>query len=289
MLWVTCCSDGTRPFRGIYHNPSKVVTPTIAAAKVAIRSARENTSLDIAVMYDGDSPEFLAFLKSHDVRCIQQRFSYADDPTFWPGNHDAFTAQWCCGAWMRTDIPSVFPEQEYVLYTDPDVVFNRDPAPLLEQVAPKIVAGVSYGKESKFPSVSGKGFINTGVLVINVKAWTKEFDAFIDTARKANWGETINFDEGVINRHFKGRIEFLRRTFNWRPWWGVFEAAPIVHYHGAKIKDLIEYTEWGIESPDLPGYCAGLWRVGGGGSPFAVDMTRDIARHYVDLYARYNY
>ena len=75
---------------------------------------------------------------------------------------------------------------------------------------------------------------------------------------------------------------------------GIFKAAPIVHYHGAKVAHLTEYLEWGIESPDLPGWARRLWQVGGSGcgqhaaESLAVDMTRDIARHYVSLYEKYS-
>jgi len=304
-----CCADGTRPFRGVCYNPQKIITPTVEMAMAAIQSARANTSLDIAVMYDGDAPEFLDFLAAHDVRCIQQRFSLADDPTFWPdpgaptpknprGLPLQFVAQSLCGTFMRFDVPGLFPEEDYILYTDTDVIFQRDPVPLLQVERPEFIAGVSYGKASCWPvgpKPQSRRYINAGVLLINVQAWIREFDALVATSKRFEWGSIgSGWNEGVINQHFDKRIKFLRRTFNWRPWMGVFEAAPIVHYHGARPAHLIEYLEWGIESPDLPGFVQRLWQAGGSGygqhaaeSP-AVDMTRDIARHYVNLYEEYS-
>lgn len=275
----------------------------------AVRSARANTSLDIAVMYDGDAPEFLDFLAAHDVRCIQQRFSLADDPTFWPdpaaptekhpgGVALGFVAQAICGTFMRFDVPSLFPEEDYILYTDTDVIFQRDPRPLLQAEHPDFIAGVSYGKSSCWPvgpKSWSRRYINAGVLLINVQAWMREFDALVDTSKRFEWGNIgSGWNESIINQHFDKRIKFLRRTFNWRPWMGVFEAAPIVHYHGARPAHLTEYLEWGIESPDLPGWARRLWQVGGSGygqhaaESLAVDMTRDIARYYVDLYKKYD-
>jgi len=268
----------------------------------AIRSARANTSLDIAVMYDGDAPEFLDFLAAHDVRCIQQRFSLADDPTFWPDPPDRLSFRRndraICGAFMPFDVPGLFLEEDYILYTDTDVIFQRDPASLLQVERPEFIAGVSYGKSSCWPvgpAPQSRPYINTGVLVINVQAWVQEFDALVDTSKRFEWGRTgREWNEGIINQHFDKRIKFLRRTFNWRPWMGVFEAAPIVHYHGARPEHLTEYLEWGIESPDLPSWARGLWQAGGSGygqhaeESCAVDMTRDIARYYVDLYKKYD-
>ena len=309
MLWVTCCADGTTSFRGECYNPSKQVTGVTAAAMAAIRSARANTSLDIAVVYDGDAPEFLDFLAAHDVHCIQHRFSHAADPTFWPDPSAAtelhpaglplrFIAQNLCGAFLRFDVPSLFSDQEYILYTDTDVIFQRDPVHVFHDVRPDaVIAGVSYGKASCYPvgpTPGSNDYINTGVLLFNVQAWLQEFDALVATARQLRWGSVVGgWDEGVINRHFGKRIQFLRRTFNWRPWWGVFEAAPIVHYHGARVAMLQEYLEWGIASPDLPKWVPNLWRAGGSGygqkaaGSRAVDMTRDIAQYYVDLYEKY--
>ena len=298
MLWVISFSDGTVPFRGVVGNPEKTLYRVTLNGMAAIRSARANTSLDIAVMYDGDAPEFLSFLKDQNVRCIQRRFTHAEDPQFFPDHpHQAGVGRHIAGMWMRTEIPLVFPEHEYVLYTDTDVIFTRDPVPQLEQVRPKFVAGCTEGACSMFPAgvesgsrdapwVLGAGFINTGVLVINTKAWADEYDAFVETSRSTGWGAEITADEGVINLHFKDRVEYLRRTFNWRPWWGIFEAAPIVHYHGSKVADLREYLEWGIDSPDLSHYCKHWWQPSF--SRFAVDMTRDIAQYYVDLYEKYN-
>ena len=303
MLWVMCCADGTRPFRGVCYNPRKTITSaSTRPAMAAVRSARANTSLDIAVMYDGDAPEFLDFLAAHDVRCIQQRFSLADDPTFWPDPPDRLSFRRndraICGAFMPFDVPGLFLEEDYILYTDTDVIFKRDPASLLQVERPEFIAGVSYGKSSCWPvgpAPQSRPYINTGVLVINVQAWVQEFDALVDTSKRFEWGRTgREWNEGIINQHFDKRIKFLRRTFNWRPWMGVFEAAPIVHYHGARPEHLTEYLEWGIESPDLPSWARGLWQAGGSGygqhaaESCGVDMTRDIARYYVDLYKKYD-
>jgi hypothetical protein len=260
-------------------------------------------------MYDGDAPEFLDFLAAHDVRCIQQRFSLADDPTFWPdpgafteknppGLSAQFVAQSICGAFMRFDMFGMFPEEDYILYADTDVIFQRDPAPLLQVERPEFIAGVSYGKSSCWPvgpKPQSRHYINSGVLLVNVQAWMKEYDAFLDTAKKFGWGNILaGWNEGILNQHFKGRIQFLRRTFNWRPWMGIFRAAPIVHYHGARVSMLKEYLEWGIDSPDLAPWVRRLWKKGGSGygqhaaESRAVDMTRDIARYYVDLYEKYS-
>lgn len=309
MLWVTCVADGTRPFRGVCYNPEKRITSHVAAAMAAVRSARANTSLDIAVMYDGDAPEFLDFLAAHDVRCIQRRFSHADDPTFWPdpgaptmthpgGVPLKFIANNLCGTFMRFDVPGLFPEQEHVLYTDNDVIFQRDPVPLLQTARPDFIAGVSYGMSSCYPvgpKPTIKAAINCGVLLINVQAWLQEFDALIATSKRFEWGSICHaWDEGIINRHFAKRIKFLRRTFSWRPWMGIFKAAPIVHYHGSRVAMLKGYLERGFESPGLPDWAKTLWNKLGDayGQPvaesLAVGMTRDIAQHYVDLYEKYS-
>ena len=200
---------------------------------------------------------------------------------------------------MRFDVPGLFPEQEYVLYTDIDVIFQRDPVPLLQTARPDFIAGVSYGRSSCCPvgpKPTIKADINAGVLLINVQAWLQEFDALIATSKRFEWGNICEaWDEGIINRHFAKRIKFLRRTFSWRPWMGIFKTAPIVHYHGVKPAHLIEYLARGINSPDLPTWAKTLWNKLGDayGQPvaesLAVGMTREIAQHYVDLYEKYRY
>tara|TARA_Y100001938_G_scaffold19058_2_gene23763 strand:- start:17328 stop:18473 length:1146 start_codon:yes stop_codon:yes gene_type:complete len=281
MLWVTAVSDGTLyPGRDLDND---IFNHARECAKVAVRSAVENTSFEVAVIYNGNSESFMKFLENQGALCIQSAFSHRDDPSFYP-DLSPFNRSKAAGAWIRTDLPLHFPDHKYVVYTDCDVVFCRDVAPVMQRLTPEYLSAVYWGA----PAYGVDDYFNTGVMVVNIENFAKEREGLYETSRREEWGGIrIANDEGCLNLHFDGRVDPMHKALNWRPWWGIYPSAGIVHYHGSKIEQLVEYLEWGTSSPDLPDYCRGLWRKGGGACPDAVEMTPAIASHYVKLYEKY--
>lgn len=52
-------------------------------------------------------------------------------------------------------------------------------------------------------------------MYMNVSAMLAERDAMLATADKHGWA-TISFDQGLMNIHFKGRVDYLPDEFNWK-------------------------------------------------------------------------
>ncbi|MCF3651818.1 hypothetical protein [Synoicihabitans lomoniglobus] len=193
--------------------------------QVAVHSARTRTSLQPVCLYDGNDNQLTAWLEATGVRIIRRR---------------TFLYQWVTelgpiprGAYLRLEIPAICQEQgwddTYVLYTDCDVVFRRDPAPLLRPLEPKFFAAAPESDRTDFDR------FNSGVMWINVAGLAAEHPA-LQTTIRAHLAEAIAppYDQAALQRHFRGRTDPLPLELNWKPYWGDQADAAILHFHGPK-------------------------------------------------------
>jgi lipopolysaccharide biosynthesis glycosyltransferase len=285
LLWVLCVADGSRSGGpNVVHAASSYSIRD--EARAAIRSARVNTSLEIACVYDGVDPEFLAFLALHHVHRVD--WTCIREDVYRP-DHTALERNRRAGVWMRMDIAPLFRDRDYILYTDCDVIFNKD---VIAESLTLPSSGLFSMVYSVGPGLGTADHVNTGVMVINVKNTLRELPHLIQACEGLNWGrefsEEEGYFEGVINRTYtqSGSITPLSRLYNWRPWWGVSQESVITHFHGSKPPHLVQYLQHGIASSNLPDYCRALWKVSTW-SPYSVDMNREIAEHYVSLFKKY--
>lgn len=129
------------------------------------------------------------------------------------------------GAFLRIDIPLIDTVSKFVLYTDCDVIFLREPKlvdirPTFFAVAPEFTLG-DYRN------------MNSGVMVINVpgmRSVHQDLDNFI----RGGLAEFAAFDQGALRQFFEGRYDPLPEQMNWKPYWGPNPEADIVHFHGPK-------------------------------------------------------
>ena len=94
-----------------------------ALARLAVLSARQQTTLEPHMLYRGERSEFTDWMERQGVRIIdvvpryerslQRAISEGWYPSGWTGH------------WLRTEICLLEHQEEFVLYTDVDVIFLR--------------------------------------------------------------------------------------------------------------------------------------------------------------------
>ena len=258
----------------------------IRMAKVAILSARKQTlfRLVCVLMIDSQSRShdvvlsFVSWLQSHDVlviehtpvwsRVIHELYEsglFAQNIQYSPlyNNTNAMMS-----TFLRLDIPILGFIDDYVLYTDLDVMFTRHIQ--IHEFGPDLPMYLAMGTESfvidKVTPQFDANYGNAGVILYHIPNMHYTYDKFIEwTFSEENKKKGLHYgdygpgDQGAYNSfyhdHYKATIH-QNAFFNWRPY---FKGAPrdhhpvaIVHWHGPKPVDFMKY----YENPDqvLPLY-----------------------------------
>ena len=214
MKWYFCWCQDT-DFRAD-HNWKDLI-------RAAVESARRNTRLEPHLIYDGEPSAFTDELTTQGVKVIFHRLSFtASIISQHPDN-----PQWQAvarGAFLRFDIPVVADStDEFVLYTDADVLFQHEPD-FLGYVPPVLAAAPQFDRGSRSD-------MNSGVMLLNLRglrAIRPQFMKF--TTANLHLG----LDQEVLRALLGRNYVLLPDVYNWKPYWGVNLEAPILHWHGPK-------------------------------------------------------
>jgi hypothetical protein len=209
-----------------------------------IRSAVANTSLDgYFIYFDLDGKEerpILAFAEEHGITVLRREPSILADLQRMKAKYSDYPFEIATGVWLRIDVPQICQElgfeDEFVLYTDCDVLFLDDPSRESDQpfFKPEFL--------SNAPEVDKENWDrrNAGVMVMNVANLRGDFPAFRqfitsgDTLYEELWKRGLQ-DQAAYRIHYSDRWEKLPLEYNWKPYWGFNEDARIVHFHGPKV------------------------------------------------------
>ena len=195
--------------------------PMITAA---LSSARRYTSLRPHLIYDGGEDPFLDRIEAEGVVIVRHRVSFYDALAAHPSEDERYL-KIAHGAFLRAEIPLVETEDEFVLYTDCDVLFEREVD--LSHVRPALFAcAPEFNKEDM-------ARFNTGVMVMNVPALNEDLPRFISFIH-ANLGKFDTFDQDAYRQFYGDQVDRLPLEYNWRPYWGRSDEAAIIHFHGPK-------------------------------------------------------
>ena len=196
--------------------------------QIAVLSARRSTKLRPILILDLPEPAEdlrprLDWLARHGVEIIRHRATcHAIISDHFGPEADIFS-----GHWLRCDIPLLETIEDYVLYTDIDVLFRKDVA--LSAVKPRYLACAPEFDQDVF------SYFNSGVMIMNVPALARTLRHFKDCL-VANLPAIRPYeDQKVFNAAYAGRWDRLPNTWNWKPYWGFNDEAAIVHFHGPKI------------------------------------------------------
>jgi FkbM family methyltransferase len=189
--------------------------------RAAVHSARRSTRLVPHLIWDGPETGFLDELRGLGVTVLFHRVPFYDGLVGF--KDDPVYLGTAAGCFLRVEIPVLEQAQDFVLYTDADVLFLRDPVPMLREMRPECFAAMS-----EFTLDDG---LNSGVLLLNVRQMRAEYPAF-RAFIEANLA--LGLDQDMYRHFYAGRWEKLPPGLNWKPYWGRSDDAVILHWHGIK-------------------------------------------------------
>ena len=214
-------------FSGINSHDKKKYYDYITMYTVAVLSAKKtNPNIKPYLLLDGKIDEEIQELIDLGVNVIETKSSiYNELKNHYKNNTIAF------GAFLRIDIPKICEnlkiEDEYVLYTDNDVMFLDDVSELIN-LKPKYFLAAGEFVKNFNPTL-----INTGVMWINWKSMRKLYDDFVFFI-KLNFHRFKTYDQDAIRIFFKDKVEELSYLYNYKPYWGNQDGIKILHFHGPK-------------------------------------------------------
>jgi hypothetical protein len=194
---------------------------------VAVYTAKKtNPNIKPFLIFDGVKDEYIELLESLGVTIIYRKSSIYDDLLLkYKEDTTAF------GAFLRVDIPKIcsdiLVEDDYVLYTDNDVMFIQDVSEI-ENYKPNyfLCAG-------EFVKTLNDNAFNTGVMWINWKNMYNDYENFINFV-KNNIPNFSAYDQGALQTYYGNRFEKLDYRYNYKPYWGNEDGIKILHFHGPK-------------------------------------------------------
>jgi lipopolysaccharide biosynthesis glycosyltransferase len=218
-------------------------TDNIKMLEVACKSAVQNTNFDIYVIFDGKKEELNL---PKEVTIIEHRHRCYD--TFLNSKknkqHDCMAI--ASGTFLRTEIPFICQEHgftdEYVLYTDYDVLFQKGDYSSLNELKPSCFAAAPESSPDNW------NYINAGIMLINVQHFLEEDDYIIKYIDN-NFDNLHVWDQTLYNNLYSGRISKLPLEYNWKTYWGINQNAKIIHFHGAK--PLTVEPLWRYDMPEI--------------------------------------
>ena len=194
---------------------------------MAVLSARKHTSLVPICLVDAgsdtaDIARKLYWLLSQGVKLVAHQASFLPDLRARHGDKmDVFS-----GHWLRCDIPLLETVEQYVLYTDIDVMFMG--AVEDNNIWPQLIACGPEHEQTNFT------YFNSGVMVMNVPNLRPYLPELRKVALQQNDQAAPHDDQGVFNHLFRDRWDRLPLGWNWKPYWGRSDTARILHFHGPK-------------------------------------------------------
>jgi hypothetical protein len=223
---------------------------------VAVYTARKFTSLRPHLIYDGNDNEFTDWLDRHGMKIIRHRSLFREElAKLGEREGNPYIAAAVSGAFLRVELPRLV-TSDLVLYTDCDVIFRDEVVPELRSLRCDYFTVAPHARESY------ADIINSGVMLMNLARLRKTADEFyqfifdkLDELKAEAW------DQGAYRRFYRddnGRPlwNWLPLELNWRPYWGDYGRAKIIHFHGPKPfqRDDIDKV-W----PELKSYTGGAY------------------------------
>lgn len=188
----------------------------------AVLSAKQNTTLNPFMLFDGDPCEFTRDIEALGVAVIFARVSFYESLEARAGG-DMTALGVMAGCYLRTQIPNIEKEDQFILYTDCDVLFQSDPR--LDDVRPEVF---SVAPEA---DINNYEYMNSGVMVMNCVSLRRSYDEF---ERFIVENPELGLDQDHYRIFYQGQWAKLDPKFNWKPYWGKNDDASIVHWHGPK-------------------------------------------------------
>jgi lipopolysaccharide biosynthesis glycosyltransferase len=250
---------------------------TFYLVKVAVNSAIKNTSLEPYCLFDGKPNSNTQWLEKAGVRVIHHHPFYKE---MIEGNIQSIKRVYdgiCYGpvsekfirsAFLRVEIPRVFCSDEYVAYTDTDIVFLKNPD--FDAFKPQYIGAVSY---------SNHNYFNSGVMLLNIHNMSSTYDNFCTFIKSKNCIFKFG-DQGAYDKFYCNKWSHMPKEYNHRVMGEYNPGAYIIHFPGnlkpggslekaiagdfTSINDLIEpakkfyYEKFAKHKEDIK-ICSNIW------------------------------
>jgi lipopolysaccharide biosynthesis glycosyltransferase len=208
-------------------------------ALAALASSSGYRGVDRYIIYTGEDPEFMDAARQLDCEVIVHRTCLADAMAVHLSEDFRNIA---LGAYLRVDIPVVLKRLDrhypYYLYTDCDVMMQRDPFPALCALRPATFAASSEFAQERV------SYFNSGVMWCNTTHMLATHEGLCDFAVEKRF-DLVAHDQGALNGYYGERYDFLNTWFNWKPYWGVNDQAHVIHFHGPKPYHILSHLAGG--------------------------------------------
>lgn len=249
--------ETAKPIKWVFTMIAGASQLAIHHMKVAVMSAIANTTLVPYCLYypvdwtsshpPQETSDAEQWLLDKGVVVIRHRPSWVwkVQPTLSSGALQTMIAKF-----MRFDIPVVGFTDNYILYTDIDIMFMRDLR--WEDLGKQLPELFLMGSDIKVAGDARDG--NAGVMLLQIDHLRRLYNSFIDWVFKA---EDIKkgFEGGHVvdlyQRYYSGNITLVDKPlFNWRPFWETteeeFDQVIILHLEAPNVtKDSDSYMSSG--------------------------------------------
>lgn len=193
----------------------------VAVVIVSLFETNKNHNICVHLLSNGIKDSTIDALKRHVPQGRGELFVYDISNTREKLNANLPTTI-SIAAYSRLLVQNILPPNiERVLYVDTDVVFNGDISSLWEiDLQDCYMAGVSdIWPGTKMKRMVGLDeselYVNSGVLLINLKAWREEdLESKIIAFLNNHNGVVYHHDQGIINGVCKGRKLMLHPQYN---------------------------------------------------------------------------
>lgn len=216
-----------KPLKWIFSYAVGSLEEVFDHVKVAVMSAKLNTDLVPYCLTNGDD-QVTEWLRLNNVHVIMQKLKWNKHLEKIQSNT---TAEAAYQLLARIDFPIHGWMDEYILYTDTDVMFLSD------------VKLQHFGKNPKYFMCGPEtGRCDSGVMLFNVLNMINSYAEFSTFILKNPTGREFKNGQSALFEYYADKFSSsLPKHLNWKPYWSDWKknrkAVRIVHMHGRKISD----------------------------------------------------
>jgi hypothetical protein len=170
--------------------------------------------------------KWIKWMESQGVKVVNHRLSFAQTII---DHHTPARIDIALGAFLRCDIPIVCEQlgikDQYVFYSDTDVIFINPNVDYINQLKPEFVAASVEFNPNDW------SYFNSGVMVIN----TSGLKSLIpDIISKIPTHGRPTEDQSVLNAVIGNRWLYMLVEYNWKAYWTRNHNETLIHFHGPK-------------------------------------------------------
>jgi hypothetical protein len=193
-------------------------------ARMAVVSARNHTMMSPHLLYYRSRNDFTDWMEHQGVTIHDVRPALAD--VIYQMEAQGCYSSAFMGHWLRAEICQIEKDDEFVLYTDCDVIFAKS----FTFDKPSLIACAPEFKRDNW------NYFNSGVMIINVPALALDYNEFINfAAHRLRTANPPGNDQYAYNLFYRRRWSRLDLNLNWKAYWPPNPNLGILHFHGPKI------------------------------------------------------